>query len=342
MTTYHIMVIVGDGIGPDIVPATVDVLNATGINFEFEYYDAGDETLAKTGKALPDETLEAARKSEVILKGPIGESAKEVVLPLRQELNLYANLRPAKNLPGVETRLRPGETVDLMMVRENTEGLYARIETLKEDFSFNVRLITKYATERIMKLACELALKRRRKVTVVSKANVLISDVFFRNVCFKVAEKYPELTVESMYVDNCAYQLIRDPGQFDVIVLENMFGDILSDLSSWVQGGLGLSPGANIGDNQGMFEPVHGAAFGKKGKNLGNPTAMILSAKMMLEWLGDRYNDKKLIDAAQKIEKAIYNTLLKGYKTVELGGNLSTTEYTAKVIEELNKLYETQ
>ncbi|MHA1409251.1 MAG: isocitrate/isopropylmalate dehydrogenase family protein [Candidatus Odinarchaeia archaeon] len=335
MTAYKVTVIPGDGIGPVITSSALEILKNTDLEFKFEEYYTDDIALEKYGTPLPKETMDAALRNDIIIKGPVGESAKDVVLPLRQELNLYANLRPARSLPGVKTRLKEDEEVDLLIVRENSEGLYSRIETEQKKFAFNLRLITDEATERIVKTACEQALSRRRKVTIVDKSNVLVSDVFFRRIARKVAKEYPEITFNEMYVDNCAYQLIRDPTQFDVIVVENMFGDILSDLASWVQGGLGLSPGANIGAKKGMFEPVHGAAFDLEDKNYANPTAMILTIKMMLEWIAATYNDQKAKEWANKINDALFDTLRNGLKTPDIGGKLSAQQFTLEIIKRL-------
>lgn len=335
MKKYEIMVIPGDGIGPEITEATLNILQTTDFNFNFETFLAGDIALEKNGNPLPEDTLTAAKNSEIILKGPIGETAKFVVLPLRQELDLYVNLRSAKNLSGIESRLRPGEEVDLLIVRENTEGLYSRVGIIKNNFAFNVKFTTSEATERIMKLGCELAMHRRKKITIVHKANVLETDILFRDTCLKVGKTYPEIDLEQMYVDNCSYQLIRDPSQFDVLVMGNLYGDILSDEASWVQGGLGLSPGANLGENKGMFEPVHGAAFDIQGKNLANPTAMIFSTIMMLEWIGKRYSDNDALQIADKIENAVKQTFLNDFKTQDLGGSLTTSKFTKRIIENL-------
>ncbi len=335
MRTYKVIVLPGDGIGPRITEAAVDILKNTDVKFEFIFYEAGDEALNKYGVAMPKETMEAAAQSELILKGPTGETAKQVVLPLRQELGLFVNLRPARSLPGVKSRLYEGEEANLLIVRENSEGLYARIETMREEFAFNTRLITRKATERIMRIACEHALRRKRKLTIVDKSNVLISDVFFRNICREISKNYPELEVNEMYVDNCAYQLVKNPGQFDVILTENMFGDILSDLASWVQGGLGLCPGANLSEDKGMFEPVHGAAFNMKNKNYANPTAMILSAKMMLDWIGLKHGDRQASESAEKVENALLTTLAQGKKTPDIGGTLSTKEFTVEIIKNM-------
>ncbi len=338
MKKYEVMVILGDGIGPEVMAVTIDILKSSEAKLKFNYFEAGDCTLEKQGIALPEATLEAAKKAEVILKGPIGESAKDVVLPLRQTLDLYANIRPARNLPGIETRLKPNEVVDLVIVRENTEGLYSRKGGVKEDYAFDMKIASKRASQRIMTLGCQIAQKRKRKVSVVHKANVLKADKYFRDVCEDIGKQYSDLEIEHMYVDNCAYQLIHDPTQFDVLVMQNLFGDILSDEASWVQGGLGLSPGANLGEKQGMFEPVHGAAWTLKGKNVANPTAMILSAVMMLTWLGEKYDDKDLQDQALRIEDAVQTALMDGHKTTDVGGKLTTTKFVEKVRENLESV----
>ncbi|MCK5264200.1 MAG: isocitrate/isopropylmalate dehydrogenase family protein, partial [Candidatus Thorarchaeota archaeon] len=267
--------------------------------------------------------------------GPIGESARHVVLPLRQELGLFANLRPAKSIEGVKTRLLTDEEVDLLIVRENSEGLYSRVGGRKADVSFDIKITTKQASENIMRLGCQQARDRRRHVTVVHKANVLQSDLLFQEVCQEVSKEYDDLKINQMYVDNCAYQLIRDPSQFDVIVTQNLYGDILSDEASWIQGGLGLSPGANIGNLRGMFEPVHGAAFDIAKQNVANPTAMILSAIMMLDWLGAAHSDERSSKWARRIESAVNKTISQGHRTRDLGGEITTSEFTNLIISNL-------
>ena len=332
---YSIAVIPGDGIGPEIMDATLRVLKASDIEFDFRIVDAGDGAFLDHGSYFPPETLEMAKKSDAVLKGPIGESARHVVLPLRQELGLFANLRPAKSIEGVKTRLLTNEEVDLLIVRENSEGLYSRVGGRKADVSFDIKITTKQASENIMRLGCQQARDRRRHVTVVHKANVLQSDLLFQEVCQEVSKEYDDLKINQMYVDNCAYQLIRDPSQFDVIVTQNLYGDILSDEASWIQGGLGLSPGANIGNLRGMFEPVHGAAFDIANKNVANPTAMILSAVMMLDWLGATHSDEGASKWARRIESAVNKTISQGHRTRDLGGEITTSEFTNLIISNL-------
>jgi len=332
---YSIAVIPGDGIGPEIMDATLRVLETTDIDFDTRIVEAGDRAFGTHGSYLPDDTLEVARNSDVVLKGPIGESARHVVLPLRQELELFANLRPVKSIQGVKTRLTADEEVDILIVRENSEGLYSRVGGRKADVSFDIKITTRQASENIMRLGCQQARERSKLVTVVHKANVLQSDLHFQEVCLEVGREYDDLRIEQMYVDNCAYQLIREPSQFDVIVTPNLYGDILSDEASWVQGGLGLSPGANIGNLRGMFEPVHGAAFDIAKQNVANPTAMILSAVMMLDWLGTTHSDEQSSKWADRIEIAVNTTILQGHQTKDLRGDLTTKEFTSHIISNL-------
>jgi 3-isopropylmalate dehydrogenase len=333
--TYSIAVIPGDGVGPEIMEATLRVLEHTDVSFDFQRVDAGDTALREHGQHLPDETMDVVRRSVAVLKGPIGESARHVVLPLRQELGLFANLRPAKSIRGVKTRLMDSEEVDLLIVRENSEGLYSMVGGRRGGVSFDIKVTTKQASERIMRFACEEAITRRGHLTIVHKANVLHSDRHFQEVCLEVAREYADLSVNQMYVDNCAYQLVRAPSQFDVIVTQNLYGDILSDVASWVQGGMGTSPGANLSDSQGMFEPVHGAAFDIANQNVANPTALLLSAVLMLQWLATKHSDRQSSDWAQRMESSVFTTIRQGHRTRDLQGSLSTSEYTDCVIDNL-------
>lgn len=334
---YNIVIIPGDGIGNEITEAAMRIMKTMELDLEFNFFAAGDNALEEFGNALPDETMVAASSADAILKGPFGESARLAVLPLRQNLGLYANLRPARNLPGIDTRLKSEESVDLLIVRENTEGLYSMIGDKRDEIAYDIKVCSEVASRKIMETACELAKTRRKKITIVHKANVLKSDMLFRDTCNTVSEKFPELIVENMYVDNCAYQLVRDPTQFDVIVTQNLYGDILSDEASWVQGGLGFSPCGNLSDDQGMFEPVHGAAFDIVGNGIANPTAMILSMSMMFQWLGKKHNDFKMIQCSNILSDAIDSVLQQGQRTRDVGGNLSTTQYTDKIITEINQ-----
>jgi len=287
---YKISLITGDGIGPEVSASAVSVLETINdkldLKFEITKLQAGDQALKETGKALPDVTIDAIKNSDACLKAPVGECARDVIVVLRKMLDLYANIRPAKSYPHMPA-LR--DDIDLVIVRENTEDLYTGQEFSVGDSAVALRIISVKASKRIAKYAFETAMQRdsMRKVTCVHKSNVMrITDGLFSKACSDVAQEYPDITFEQMYVDACAMNLIRQPEQFDVVVTTNLFGDILSDESSQVVGGLGMAPAANIGDNFALFEPVHGAAFDIAGKNIANPSSFLLSIKMMLDSYG--------------------------------------------------------
>ena len=331
---YKISLITGDGIGPELSESVIDVLNSVndklGVKLEIIKLDAGDAALKKTGKALPDETLNAIKNSDACLKAPVGESAADVIVLLRRLLDLYANIRPAKSYPNMPSLK---ENIDMIIVRENTEDLYTGMEFDVGETSVALRVISKKASERIAKYAFKIAEQRNKKVTCVHKSNVMRkTDGLFSSVCQEISKNYPKISFEQMYVDACAMNLIRQPESFDVIVTTNLFGDILSDEASQVVGGLGMAPAANIGEKFALFEPVHGAAFDIAGKQIANPSSFILSAKMMFEWLGMKNNDKMCYDAAKKIEDAVYGIVKEGIKTKDIGGNKSTKEFTQGVI----------
>jgi len=333
---YKISLITGDGIGPELSESVIDILNAVndklGIKVEVTKLQAGDAALKKTGKALPDETLDNIKKSDACLKAPVGESAADVIVVLRRLLDLYANIRPAKSYPNMPALK---ENIDMVIVRENTEDLYTGMEFDIGETSIALRSISKSASERIAKYAFITAEQRnvKRKVTCVHKSNVMKkTDGLFAKTCESIAKNYPKIAFEQMYVDACAMNLIRQPETFDVIVTTNLFGDILSDEASQVVGGLGMAPAANIGDKFALFEPVHGAAFDIAGKQIANPSSFILSAKMMFEWLGMKNNDKSCYNVAKKIEDAVYGIVKEGIKTKDIGGNNSTREFTQNVI----------
>jgi 3-isopropylmalate dehydrogenase len=333
---YKIALITGDGIGPELSESVISVLDTVndklGVKIEITKLEAGDAALKKTGKALPDKTLDEIKKSDACLKAPVGESAADVIVVLRRLLDLYANIRPAKSYPNMPALK---ENIDMVIVRENTEDLYTGMEFDVGDTSIALRSISKSASERIARHAFITAEQRgkKRKVTCVHKSNVMRkTDGLFARTCEQVAKSYPHIAFEHMYVDACAMNLIRQPESFDVIVTTNLFGDILSDEASQVVGGLGMAPAANIGDRFALFEPVHGAAFDIAGKDIANPSSFILSAKMMLEWLGTKNNDKSCHDAARKIEDAVYGIVKDGIKTKDIGGNKSTREFTQNVI----------
>ena len=333
---YKIALITGDGIGPELSESVISVLdtinNKLGVKIEVTKLEAGDAALKKTGKALPDATLDTIKKSDACLKAPVGESAADVIVVLRRLLDLYANIRPAKSYPNMPSLK---ENIDMVIVRENTEDLYTGMEFDIGETTIALRSISKSASERIARHAFETAVRRdkKKKVTCVHKSNVMRkTDGLFAKTCEAIAKNYPQIAFEHMYVDACAMNLIRQPEAFDVIVTTNLFGDILSDEASQVVGGLGMAPAANIGDKFALFEPVHGAAFDIAGKNIANPSSFILSAKMMFEWLGTKNNDKSCHDAARKIEDAVYGIVKQGIKTKDIGGDKSTREFTQKVI----------
>ncbi len=302
---------------------------------EINPVEAGDVALKKTGKALPDSTLDAIKKSDACLKAPVGESAADVIVFLRRMLDLYANIRPAKSYPNMPSLK---ENIDLVIVRENTEDLYTGMEFDVGDVAVALRTISEHASRRIARYAFMTAKQRNRqkKVTCVHKSNVMRkTDGLFARTCERVAKDFGNITFDQMYVDACAMNLIRQPETFDVIVTTNLFGDILSDEAAQVVGGLGMAPTANIGEAFALFEPVHGAAFDIAGRQAANPSSFILSAKMMLEWLAMKNNDTKSSEVAKKIEDAVYCVVSDGIKTKDIGGNNTTKEFTQKIISKL-------
>ncbi|MCS7121936.1 MAG: isocitrate/isopropylmalate family dehydrogenase [Archaeoglobaceae archaeon] len=323
----RIAVIPGDGIGKEVMNAAMILLENLNLPFKYEFYEAGDEALKKYGKALPDETLEACKKSDAVLFGAAGETAADVIVKLRQELDVFANVRPIKSIKGVDSLYKD---LDVVIIRENTECLYKGIEFEIDGVAQTLRVITKKASERIARFAFEFARKeKRKKVTSLHKANVMKKTCgLFRDVCREVAKDYPEISFNEYYIDAACLYLVMDPYRFDVIVTTNMFGDIVSDLAAGLIGGLGLAPSANIGERYAIFEPVHGAAFDIAGKGIANPTAMILTACMMLKHFGFR-------DEASRIEKAVEDTIASGLKTRDLGGNLKTFEFTREVVKRI-------
>ena len=328
MTTYNLAVIPGPGIGAEVVTEAIRLLESTGLNFDCRYMEIGYEVFKRTGNPVPDDVLAEIRKTQACLFGatttPVGVPGyKSAIITLRTALGLYANVRPAKSYP-IQKSMKD---VDLVIVRENTEGMYSGMEFELPDFAFTIRVITRKATERISRFAFDLAMKRRKKVTVVTKANVLRkSDGLFLDVARKVAEDYPDVEVEEAFVDVTAMRLILKPNIFDVIVTSNLFGDILSDEAAGLVGGLGLAPSANIGADYALFEPVHGSAPALAGRKIANPMAAMLASKMMLDYLGENR-------WAERIENAIVNVLKEGkVLTPDLGGSSSTTQVTDAVI----------
>jgi 3-isopropylmalate dehydrogenase len=333
---YQISLITGDGIGPEISESVIKVLETVNDKFDLkikiEKLEAGDNALAKTGKALPESTLESIQKSSACLKAPVGESAADVIIVLRRILNLYANIRPAKSYPNMPALK---DNIDLVIVRENTEDLYTGMEFEIGDTAVALRTISKDASKKIARYAFLMATQRnqKKKVSCVHKSNVMRkTDGLFAKSCQEVARDFQGIQFENMYVDACAMNLIRQPEAFDVIVTTNLFGDILSDEAAQVVGGLGMAPAANIGDDFALFEPVHGAAFDIAGKQVANPSSFILSAKMMFEWLGMKNQDQKCLNVAKKMESAVYGVVKQGIKTKDIGGTMTTDEFTNHII----------
>jgi len=336
---YNISLITGDGIGPELSESAISILETIhdklDVNTKIISLEAGDVALEKYGHALPEETFESIKSSDACLKAPVGESAADVIVVLRRKLDLFANIRPAKSYPNTPA-LR--DDVDLVIVRENTEDLYTGQEFELDGSAVAMRIITEKASKRIAKHAFQTAIQRngKRRVTCVHKSNVMRkTDGLFSKSCESVAKEFPDIKFDQMYVDACSMNLIRQPQDFDVIVTTNLFGDILSDESSQVVGGLGMAPAANIGDNFGLFEPVHGAAFDIAGKQIANPTSFILSIKMMLEWLGTKNNDQNASSAAKILEDTVLNIVNSGVATKDIGGTMSTREFTKEITNKL-------
>lgn len=328
----RITLINGDGIGPEISDAVVKIIEASGLKIDWDIQTAGADVIEKEGTPLPERVLNSIKENKIALKAPvttpIGKGFRSVNVQLRKALDLYANLRPCKNLPNVKTKFND---VDIVVVRENTEDLYAGIERqVNSDTAESIKVITRKASERICKFAFDYAIKNNRKeVCVVTKANIMkLSDGLFLESYRKIAENYPEIKKREILVDNLCMQLVQNPSQFDVLVLPNLYGDIVSDLCAGLIGGLGVAQGANIGLDYAVFEPVHGSAPDIKGQNKANPTALLLSAIEMLKYIGE-------YSCAERIEKALFKTLENGIFTADLGGNASTKDFTEAIIQEL-------
>ncbi len=333
-TDQRVTLIPGDGIGPEVSAAAVKVIDAAGANLEWEEAEAGIGVVEKYGKPLPDHVIEAIKKNRVALKGPlttiVGKGFASVNVELRKTLDLYANLRPVRNLPGIASRF--GD-IDLVVVRENTEDLYSGLEQkIAPGVTQSLKIITGKASKRIVEFAFDYAVKhRRKKVTAVHKANIMkISDGLFLETAKKVAKKYPKIKYQEVIVDNLCMQLVMRPQQYDVLVLTNLYGDIVSDLCAGLVGGLGLVPGANIGDKYAVFEAVHGSAPDIAGKGIANPLAILLSGILMLEHIGQ-------MRTAQRIRQAIHQVTQNGQVlTPDLGGKASTMEMAEAIIAEMN------
>lgn len=327
-----ITLINGDGIGPEISDAVVRIIDASGLKIDWDIQTAGADVVAEEGTPLPPRVLESIKVNKIALKAPvttpIGTGFRSVNVQLRKALDLYANIRPCKNLPNVKTKF---EDVDLVVVRENTEDLYAGVEhQIDENSAESIKIITRKASERICRYAFEYAVKHKRKeVCAATKANICkLSDGLFLDCFRKIGKDYPKIKQREILVDNLCLQLVQDPSQFDVLVLPNLYGDIVSDLTAGLIGGLGVAQGANIGEYCAVFEPVHGSAPDIKGQNKANPTALLLSAVEMLKYINEN-------TYAEKIEKALYKTLKSGISTVDIGGTASTTEFRDAIIKNL-------
>lgn len=333
--SQKITVIKGDGIGPEIMDATLRVLDHLNLGLEYDFRDAGLAALEKHGELLPQETLDAIKATGVCLKGPlttpVGKGFSSINVALRRYFNLYANVRPVVTFEGTRSKY---DDIDILTIRENTEGAYlSEGQTINEDRTVaeSKIVVTREASENIVRYAFEIAKKAgRKKVTAVHKANIMkTTSGLFLEVAQEMAKEYPEIEFNTLIVDNTCMQLVMNPGQFDVIVTTNLFGDIISDLCAGLVGGLGMAPGANIGNDVAMFEAVHGSAPDIAGKKIANPTALILAAAMMIEHLGH-------VAEAGRIRDAIKHTLLdKDRLTGDLGGQAHTAEFTDAVISRL-------
>ena len=328
----RVTLIKGDGIGPEITDSVMKIINAAGVAIDWDVQTAGADLIETEGTPLPQRVLDSVKQNKIALKSPvttpIGKGFRSVNVQLRKELDLYANLRPCYNLPNVKTRY---DKVDIVVVRENTEDLYAGIERqVDEDTAESIKIITRKASERIAKFAFDYAVKNNRKeVCVVTKANICkLSDGLFLECARKIAQQFPQIKFREILVDNCCMQLVQNPNQFDVLLLPNLYGDIVSDLCAGLIGGLGIAQGANIGENYAVFEPVHGSAPDIAGQDKANPTAMLMSAIEMLNYIGEN-------EAGTRIRLALFDTLDAGIKTVDLGGTASCTEFTQAIVDRL-------
>jgi isocitrate dehydrogenase (NAD+) len=321
----------GDGIGPEVTEAAVEVVAAAGVAIEWDRVEAGGEVVAKYGTPVPDRVLQSVRRRGVALKGPIttpvGQGFRSANVTLRQDLDLYACVRPVRSIPGLASRF---DGVDLIVVRENTEDLYSGLEhRVCPGVVESIKVITERACLRIARFAFGMAERLgRRRITAVHKANIMkLSDGLFLECCRRIAREHRDVAYDEMIVDNCALQLVRDPTRFDVLLLENLYGDIVSDLCAGLVGGLGVVPGANIGDDVAVFEAVHGSAPDIAGKRLANPTAVILSAAELLRHVGE-------VDAAARVEGAVHAVLAEpSLRTGDLGGKADLDTFTRAVVE---------
>ncbi|HXG59645.1 MAG TPA: isocitrate dehydrogenase (NAD(+)) [Thermoanaerobaculia bacterium] len=336
MVRHTITLLPGDGIGPEVTGSVVAILECAGVDIEWEKYFVGSEAISRFGDPLPQEVLDSILRNKVALKGPVttpvGTGFQSINVRLRKALDLYANLRPVRSLPNVITRF---QDIDLIVVRENTESLYSGLEhEVVPGVVESLKIITERASTRIARFAFEHARTHgRKKVTAVHKANIMkLSDGLFLQCFRSVAKEYPDIESDDKIVDNLCMQLVMNPHQFDVLLLENLYGDIVSDLTAGLVGGLGVVAGANIGENGAVFEAVHGSAPDIAGQNRANPLALLLSAVMMLQHIGE-------MDAARRILDAVGRVLASGaeHRTRDIGGTGSTADFTAAMCDTLRK-----
>lgn len=342
MDAKKIVLIPGDGIGPEVTQAVCEVLDAAGAKIDWVECQAGLTAVESGEDTLPEETLAAIRTHRVALKGPcttpVGTGFSSVNVRLRKALHLYAAVRPVRSLEGVETRFRD---IDLVVVRENTEGLYSGIENeITPGVVTSLKVATEDACTRIARWAFRYARERaRRKVTVFHKANIMkLTDGLFVRCARGVHEKeFPELEYEELIIDAGCMRVVQDPSRFDVLLLENLYGDVVSDLCAGLVGGLGVTPGANIGDREAVFEAVHGSAPDIAGKGLANPLALLMSSVMMLNYLAEKGNEPDCRRVADRVKEAYNRALADGKKTADLGGSLGTKEIAAAIVERLER-----
>jgi isocitrate dehydrogenase (NAD+) len=330
---YTITLIPGDGIGPEISEAVVKILDASGLKIQWEVQEAGTSAQVKYGDVLPGEVLDSILRNKIALKGPlttpVGEGFASINVTLRKALTLYANVRPIKNIPGAPAKY---SGVDLLVIRENTEDLYSGIEhVVVPGVVESLKIITESASTRIARYAFELARRQgRRKVSAIHKANIMkLSDGLFLDCIRKVRRDFPEIDYNEVIVDNAAMQMVLNPHQFDVLLLENLYGDIMSDLAAGLIGGLGLAPSGNIGEHAAIFEAVHGSAPDIAGKNVANPTALLLSALLMLQHMSE-------LKVADRIYQALVSVFSKKLFTPDLGGTATTQSFTQAIISALS------
>src|SRR6201988_2917739 len=354
---FHVAVLAGDGIGPEVMAPALEVLRKveakSGLNFRFTEAPAGANHYRETGKSMPDSTVKLCEEADAILLGACGLPSVRYpdnteIMPqveLRFHFDLYAGVRPARLIPGVPSPLvgAGARGIDLVVIRESSEGLFASMGkgVVTHDDARETLVITRKTSERLFEFSFKLAERRRKRgrpggLTCVDKANVFKAFAFFREMFDEAAQRHPEVKADRLYVDACSAMLVKRPWDFDVMVMENMFGDILSDLTAGLIGGMGMAPSADIGDKHAVFQPCHGTAPDIMGQGKANPTAMILSAAMMLEWLADKHDHPPAAEAAQRIERGVTRPFAEGIKPIEFGGRDGTAPVAKAVLAALD------